>query len=345
MDTTVAQDPTPTTTNIPAGEAAPPIVEAPDAPESIADHAEQFGPEPREPRPANTGQFAPPKPDDRRRAQSQRATPEDVAEINRLTKELRETEQRLADKDPDAKASPRVKTLKRQLAALKALEQPAPVPAAPKAVPPMPAADAPKAKAIGAEFSEKKPDIADFQAETDPLEAWMLAVQRWDRKRERFEEQQQQYTEQMKAEEQSVIDAANSAITSFKATKPDFDTVTAPLVSRHLPPILLNAIVRHDKRAEVMYHLGQQSDLVDELVLLTDGKTLSDASVAAVQRRLTASLSAVQAPDRPPATPRYTPPPPPNPVRTGPIKTADEPPGETASISEHTKYYGPKRRQ
>lgn len=342
-----------TTTAPPVVESTPPVTETElvETPaESIADHAAQFSPERQDneiPKtPANTGQFANKPPDAKHKAASQRATPEDVQEINRLTRELRETEQRLADKDPHAKDSPRIKTLKRQLAALKALEQPASV--APSTTTQPPAAIAAPKPAIAetaTEFTEPRPKIDLFANEEDPLDAYMLALNRWDRKREKFEESQQ-HAQQLEAANREEIDRiAWDRIQTFAASKPDFEQVTRAFSQRDLPAVLFQAIKRHDKTGEVVYHLAQHPELADQLIFETDGKPLSDAHVAFMQRRLTAALGqAAQVPDRPPVTPPYIPPKPPNPVRTGTLKTADDPPGEASSISDHKKYFGRKAR-
>ena len=328
----------PAATEQPPVEPSAPVPETPQEPlepvetESIEDHASQFGPK-REP--ANTGQFANKAPDKPHKAQSQRATPEDVQEINRLTRELRETEQRLADKDPDAKASPRIRTLKRQIAALKALETPATT--VKESTPP---AAAHPAFTAPTEFSEPKPKIEQFQDQEDPLDAYMLALARWDRKRERFEDGQAQATAAYEAADRAAWDR----IEAFAKTTPDYWQVTAAFADRQLPAVLFQAIKGHDKGAAFVYHLAQHPELADALIFETDGKPLTDAHVAYVQRRLSAALGpAAQGPDRPPVTPHYIPPKPPNPVRTGPIKTADEPPDEAGSIAEHAKYFGKKR--
>jgi hypothetical protein len=100
-----------------------------------------------------------------------------------------------------------------------------------------------------------------------------------------------------------------------------------------------------DRGPEYVYYLGQHQDVLDELVLLTEGKAVTDASVAVVQRRLKQSAQAAQSTGSAAVmTPPYTPPKPPNPVRTGPIKAADELPDDTASIAEHAKHFLPKRR-
>lgn len=311
-----------------------------EAPVSIADHAEQFGPS-REP--ANTGQFANKPADARHKAASQRATPEDVAEINRLTKELRETERRLGEKDPDATSSPRVRALKRQIAALKALEAPAPEP--PKAPEKAPEPVKAQSQPTSGTFDEKEPTYADFEGDPakypDPYAAYIKATARYEARKERWEAAQHEQAARQEAEYRETVVAHTDRVKAFASKTPDFNTVTAELMDRVFPAILLQAVIKHDRGPEFMYYLGQHPELADELVLMTDGKPVTDAYVATVQRRLSTALGqAAHQPDRPPAAPPFIPPKPPNPVRTGPIKTADDPPGEAASIAEHAKYYG-----
>lgn len=334
----------------------PVSIETPEGPEpsvSIADHAAQFSPDrpsPAEPEdipktPANTGQFANKQPG-RHHAQSQRATKEDVEQINTLTKELRELEAKAADKDPHAKDSPRVRTLKRQIAALKPIVEP---PTSPTPAQSTIAETKPAITEKPGEFSEKEPVFEDFSADPtkypDPLAAWMRAVARYEARKERWEESQQQQTSQAEAQERAQIDKFNASRTEFEKSTPDFAPVTEKFMAEvFLPPVLLNAIVRDVVLGpKFVYHLAQHPDLADELILLTHEKPLTDAFVATVQRRLTKEVqgAAVSTGSAPPPRP-YSPPKPPNPVRTGPIKTADEPPDQAASIAEHRKHYGPR---
>lgn len=324
----------------------PEVSETPEPAVSIADHASQFSPdraesEPEEiPKtPANTGQFANKPPDAKKHtAASQRATPEDVAEINKLTRELREAEQRLADKDPDAKASPRVRTLRRQLAALRALETPAPAKTETTAAP------VPRETASTSEFTDKEPEIEDFANDPDPYKAWTKAQIKWESKRDRFEATQQQRTAESEQQYRQENEQAQQRVEAFAQTKPDFDQVTAKIATKNIGPLMVKVVTVSDKGPEFVYHLAQHPDLLDELVFETHDKPITDTNVAVLQRRLTQALSqgqAVSTGSVAPARP-YTPPKPPNPVRTGPIKTADEPPDQAGSIAEHRKHFGPK---
>jgi len=321
------------------------ITETPEPAVSIADHASQFSPDRAESEdaeipktPANTGQFANKPPDARHRASTQRATPEDVQEINKLTKELREAEQRLADKDPDAKASPRVKTLRRQLAALKALEAPAPAKTETTAAPVL------RDTSATSEFADKEPEIEDFANDPDPYKAWTKAQIKWEAKRDRFEATQQQRTAEAEQRYQQETSQAHERVEAFAQSKPDFDQVVGKIATKNIGPLLVKVVTVSDKGPEFVYHLAQHPDLLDELVFETHDKPITDTNVAVLQRRLTQALSqgqAVSTGSVAPARP-YTPPKPPNPVRTGPIKTADEPPDQAGSIAEHRKHFGPK---
>lgn len=344
---TIQEIPTPAETP----ETLDPVVAAVESLEpskSIADHASQFSPDRKEtveiPKtPANTGQFANRPPDAKHRASTQRATPEDVAQINTLTKELRELEGKLADKDPDAKASPRIKTLKRQIAALKALDAPVTTKTEPEPVK--------KPEPVAATFDEKEPVLEDFSDTTkypDPYLAHARALAAYDRKKEAADaERTAAETAKLEAQK-ATIRAYHERATAFKATTPDFDPVVKAFYETDHPEALTQAIIRDDKGPELVYHLAQHQDWLDEMVLLTHQRAPTDAFVAAVQRRLgkelasrtqVASTGSTVPPSRP-----YSPPRPPNPVRTGPIKTTDEPPEKASSIAEHAKYFSPKAR-
>ncbi len=323
--------------------------------DSLADHESQFNqpgrvedgplnpdadPDEIPKTPANTGQFA--NRDGRHRASAQRATPEDVVEINKLTKELRELETKVADRDPDAKAAPRLRTLKRQIAALRALDappEPKPVPRETPRYTPPPSDD-------------KEPAFEDFSADPgkypDPLAAWMKATARYEARQERQEESRQREAQSQQAQDQQEIMQWHQHQADFRAQKPDYAAVAGDFFQRNIGEVLVKAIVKAgDKGPAFVYHLAQHPELADELILLTHGKPVEDAFVATMQRRLTRELGQSQAaPTRSavPATPTYTPPPPPNLVRTGPIKSEDELPGDESSLADHERAFSRKRR-
>ena len=350
-----------TATIAPPSEPTTPVTETPapepttEAPVSIADHAEQYAPASREP--ANTGQFAT-RPADARpshKAQSQRATPEDVTEINRLTKELRERERQLAEKDPDAlKDSPRIRALKRQIAALDAtLTPPAPAAAPAKPTPPTPA---PKPSQAPAAFTDAEPKLDDFASSDDPYRDYMRALSRYDRKKEAWESSRQQFdadTQRQQQERMAREDAEMGAKIAtfaerqrtFIASKPDYQQQIAKTQGLPNPtPLLHAAIIDDDKGPEIVYYLAQHPDVYTEMLLHSDGKPVTEQSVALLRRILNQRVQ-VASTGSTAAAPAYIPPKPPNPVRTGPTRTTDEPPGEGASIADHARYYHPSKRR
>lgn len=323
--------------------------------ESIAEHAAQFQPEAQRERAeelaeqrrenaatqkrTDRGEFD----SGRHRAKSQQAGPEDVETIRTLTKELRTKEEELRKAKPDAfgNDSPRVLTLKRQIRAIEAdlaEAKPKPAPAPARSEPPARVA-APSMN--GKAFDEKEPTIDDFLDKPDPYAEWTKEWNRWDRKRERFEESRQ--SEQMATENarQAYIGAHQQRLTAFAAKTPDFAEKTYDFAKRDIPAVLLNAVIGHDRGPEFVYYLAQNPSIADELVFQTAGMPLTDDFVATVQRRLLGHLEAAKTGSAPVARP-YTPPKPPNPVRTGSVQPSDDPPGESGSIADHARYYGPK---
>jgi hypothetical protein len=278
-----------------------------------------------------SGRFQP-----RHRAKSQEAAPEDVKEIQALTKQLREKEAELAKHDPNAvNGSKRLLNLKRQIKALDAdlaSYQPKPV-------------DKPKAEPVPATFEEKEPTLADFADQPDPYLAFTRALGAYDRRKEAFEAKKTEATTAVSEARKQKIDAYQARTQAFAAKTPDFDTVTKPVIATNLPELLVAAIIESDKGPEFVYALGQHSDVLDEFVLLTDSKPVTEALVASVQRRLSQRVQAAPTGSAAESLPSYIPPRPPNPVRTGPIRTGEELPGDDASLAEHERAYGPKRRR
>lgn len=341
-------------------ETTPADVETPA--ESIADHAAQFQPDAQQRvaqsiadarreqaatqrREPASGQFQEGRV--KHRAQSQQASAEDVKAINELTKELRTKEAELAKVRPDeSNESPRLKALRRQIKAIEAdlaEAQPKPAPAT------MPAASArstpPSEPAPAGTFTDKEPDLNDFLDQPDPYASWVKEWNRWDRKRERAEDLQRTAAEARVQAERDVLTKHQQRMTTFAQQTPDFTATTQALMGQMLPTPLLRAIAEDDNGPAFVYHLAQHPALVDDLTLLAYGRDAADDQfVATLQRRLAQHVAAVKTGSAP--VPRtYTPPKPPNPVRTGSVQTADEPPGEGSSIADHARYYGPQARR
>lgn len=277
------------------------------------------------------------------RTHSQRASADDVETINALTRELRTKEAELAKVRPDALAgTPRLLSLKRQIKAIEAeLHEHQPKPEPPPERPSAPSAPAKPATA----FDVKEPVLTDYEAEEDPYTSWLLAKAEWNFEKRAFDRAETARKEAAQQTEQQTMAAHIGRIETFRKAHPDYDAViAADTHTEPPPPALARAIIGHDKSAEFLYHLGQHPEFFDEMLLLTEGRPVSDTLVAIVQRRL---LQRVQAESTGAAAPRIvTPGPrPPTPVRTGPIHAGDTVPGDESSLAEHEKAFGTRRRR
>ncbi len=278
------------------------------------------------------GRFQP-----RHRAESQQATPEDVTEIKALTKTLREKEAELAKLNPDSVAgSKRLLNLKRQIKALDAdLESYKPKAAETKAEP---------AKPVPV-FDAKEPTLEQFADQPDPYLAFTRALAKYDRQKEAFDSRKTDADESVKAARAGKIAAYQARTQTFAQAHPDFDAVTKAMIASNLPELLVAAIIESDKGPEYVYHLAQHQDILDDLMLVTDGKPVTDASVAIVQRRLAQrGTQDAQTGSSAPPPAAFIPPRPPNPVRTGPIRTGEDVPGDDASLAEHERAFNKRRR-
>jgi hypothetical protein len=281
-----------------------------------------------------TGRFQP-----RHRAASQQAKPEDVSEIQALTKTLREKEAELAKANPDSVAgSKRLLNLKRQIAAVEA-ELGTYRPKEQEKV------DAKATPSQPATFDEQEPTLDQFADQPDPYLAYTRALGRYDRKKEAFDAAQQGREDGDKAARQAELTAFGARVQAFADAHKDYDTVTGPMQKMNLPPLLVASLIKSDKGPESVYYLAQHQDVLDELVLLTDSKPVNDSLVAMVQRRLSQRVQAanVTGSAAPPQT--FIPPRPPNPVRTGPIRTEETLPGDDASLAEHEQAFNKRRRR
>lgn len=269
---------------------------------------------------------------ERHRARSDRARPEDVPRIQKLTAKLREAERRLAELE--AKGTPKVE---------------APL------VPPTPQIpNAPEART----FTEREPVIDDFANEADPYLALSRAYAKWDRRREAFEAEQAattavatQATENAVRQHEEWLRAAGAAYTAreqaFAGRTPDYHAKVQAIAASNGPatPLLLHSLLVSDNGPELVYYLATHPSVYDEMVLLTDGKPITEHSVALTQRQLTARSQAAQTGSVTAAPFVKSIPKPPNPVRTGPMKSGDDPPGDGHSVADHARYWGPSARR
>ncbi len=293
--------------------------------ESIAAHAEQFNPPKLErvPEPAR----------ERHRAQSQRATAADVPRINELTKKLREAEAEIA-----------------RYKAVPARVEPSPPSVKPAASVVSPASTS-ATIAPSSGFTDPEPTLAQFADKDDPYLAYNRALAAWDRKKERFDERQtEQTTRASEAATQQIKEwetAHGTRMTAFKASHPDFDEKLAQASQEDadLPPVLYHAILRDDNGPEILYHLLTHPVELDDMRLRAVALPPTDSSVALLQRRLRPYAQQAATTGSAASVTQVLAPRPPNPVRTGPMHTGDEPRGEQGSIADHAKAFDPSRRR
>jgi hypothetical protein len=288
----------------------------------------------------------------RHKAASQKASPEDVKEIQALTVTLREKEAELARVKPGESLSPRVAALKRQIRGIEAdLAD-----AQPRSERVIPSAE-PEKKANGATstgdvFNETEPKLEDFakdEKRVDPYGDWMLARSRWDRKKEAWDAKQTEAVETAKQSEDQLNARHHAAAKAFEKTHPDYFVKVADAVkSGHdLPPVVIAAIRADDKGPELLYALLGQPDEMDRLLLTMSQTPVTASSVVAMRRELTRVATrgaAGTSGAAPVARRREAPPAPITPVRTGPVETGDDEPGDEASLAAHEAAFHRRRR-
>lgn len=304
---------------------------------SIADHEAQFGTT-RPPAEAETE----PQRRERHRAKSQRAGVEDVGRIGELTKKWRGEEERA----------------NKLASELDQLRRAAQAPVTPKVEPsretPKPAGDKFTFDTIDA-FIEKHAGTIDaaeiYEAYQD---AKREAYADWRDEQKAVKARSAEDTKARDEAEQKATAAYQTKLAAFVSTKPDFaqkfTAAEKELTDRNIgfPLVLEKAIKEDDNGPELLYHLLSHPADFDEMLLLADGKSVSPTSVALLRRRLSTLVSRSQAVLTGSAVATASPslaPRPPNPVRTGPMKTGDEPPGEGHSIADHAKHWGERARR
>ena len=317
MDTELVN---PATQTPPPGEMAPPSTEAP---VSLADHAAQFDPKrPPDAPPTDAMPATPPTDRPRHCAKSQQASAADVPRIAELTKKLRD-----AERERDE--------WKSKVAAPIAVAEPAKPVLPEKPIP-----------------SGAKPTWKQFEDEIGTkYDSWAAAQDAYADARDDWRDQQgkQAQNEQaFKASEETLIKGYVERAQETAKAVPDFfeKTGAAKAALDAAPELLTIAVITDDKGPEIAYYLATHPETLAELSLLTDGKSVTQHSVALLQRR----LSSYRLPAAPiasaPAIPPHTPAPrPPNAMRTAPMKTGDDLPGEGHSLAEHRRAFDPKARR
>lgn len=260
------------------------------------------------------------------RAKSQQAGPADAPRIAELTKKWRDAERRA--EEAERRASTRIpETPDRRAAPV----EPPKAPAGEKFT--FESAD---------DWMARHPELAVAEAYQEWELARLDARDEWRDSRKAAETTKQTQT-QAAEQEFSTFQEREQA---FRTAHPDYDTVMAAstiTVDADLHPALNIAVRKHDKPGEIKYYLAQHPDFFDEMLALTYHQPISDSFVALVQRRLSSRLQAAPTGSAAPLRAPSPAPRPPNPVRTGPMNTGDDLPGDDSSLAEHERAFGKKR--
>ncbi len=258
---------------------------------------------------------------ERHRAKSQDASPEDVPRIRELTAKLRAAE--------------------RERDELKARTS------APAATTPESAPATKRSGELSSGFTDPKPTIASLIAKgvDDPYAELPDAVLEWHEKKRAFEQAQKEAdvkaTESIETIKASFLDKE----TEFRKAHADYDDVRQLGSDEPLTPLLGMAILTSDNGPAIVYHLAQQPTEFYALLSETLDRPPTDRAVELLRRRLEARVQAATTGSAAPTKVSPSAPRPLNPVRTGPIRSGAELPGDEASLSEHEKVWGPKRRK
>lgn len=259
----------------------------------------------------------------RHRARSQRASAADVPRINELTAKLRATE---AERD-----------------ALKAGRSSTP-PAS--VLPPhVQQAQTPPAPVTTQAFSTPAPAFKDFLAKLAPHETYDDAVQRHAEAVADWRWQRGQHDQAQQATQKEFYNTFKARTDDAAKAYPDFQAVALDAESKIPPGSFIDSWVwEHPTGAHVLYHLQKNQDEIARIHALPPFEQLSELSL--LGQRLSQPRTVAATTGSAPAPVAVTPAPrPPNPVRTGPVKAADEPPGDNASMAEHERFYHKPRRR
>jgi hypothetical protein len=254
------------------------------------------------------GKFLPNK-----RAKSAQATPADVPRIQELTRKLRERDAELESLRRPAAAPPRA--------------APAPAPAPPAAT-----AQAPRLQA--------------FIDQLKPEEDYNLAVERHAEAMADYTIWRREQALQQQQAERQFAQTFSQKVQGARERYQDFDEVALQAPSTIPPGSLVDRwIWEHKTGADVLYHFQKHPDELPQVLALPPLDQLE--TLALLAQRVSASPRGKAVATGSTAAPVNSQVPrPPNPVRTGPMRGGDEPPGADASLSAHEQfYYGSKRRR
>lgn len=326
--------------------AADPIdAEIPGDESSIADHAAVFGAS----NPALEGEdkerLDKVRERVRHRARSQEASPEDVPRIQKFTKDLRDRDEQLAARD-------------KRIAELEARLTPSQPPASstrdarslePAGAPPVGGSE--PARSATLEPTRPKPREEEVGTKYKLYEDFADDLIDWkDEQREAkraVADQARQSQDNQALVQQAFYkghEAYAAKLVEFRKTHPDYDELAKQHEKTQMPPVAHAALLFHDNGPALVYYLFQHPDVLAEVHFVLDGKPLTHENVAHATRWLTSRTQAASTGSAAPTPPVTLGPRPPNPVRTGPMKTTDDAPDDDSSIADHEKWLKQRRR-
>lgn len=281
----------------------------------------------------------------RHRARSQEASPEDVPRIRKLSTDLRDRDEQLAARDK------RIAELEARLTPSRPPTSSVTEPRSPgPAAPPRVAGDDPsrtatpeptRPKPSEDEVGTKYKTYADF---VDDFSDWK------DEQREAkrtLADQARQSQDNQALVQQAFYkghEAYAAKLVEFRKTHPDYDALAKQHEHTQMPPVAHAALLFHDNGPALVYYLFQHPDVLAEVHFVLDGKPLTHENVAHATRWLTSRTQAATTGSAAPTPPVTLGPRPPNPVRTGPMKTTDDAPDDDSSIADHEKWLKQRRR-
>jgi hypothetical protein len=322
-------------------------VEPPHVPVVVAEDDDAGEADTRDGRRAPDGRFQP-----RHRAASQRATPDDVATINDLTRRIKAAEEADgADIARNEGESDRVYTLRRRAEVLerrRAAAQAAPesravhttAPAAPVA----PAASRAAAPVASADDPEPNPEDAAAYPDGQYDRKFIGDLSRWHARQEHRALRDQ---DAKTASEQAVLRTFATRVDAAKTKYADFDAIAfAPTAAQIPEGSATDIFIMEDEAgAEVLYHLRKNPAELRDILgkpVLAQLKALALLSQRLMSPPARAQAVTTGSAAMPPvaAVPRS-----PNPVRTSPVSVNTGSPSDDDSLEAHeAHYYGRNRR-
>lgn len=319
---------------------------------SLSEHEATFSPEARNEAPVETDDDGEPVQRTRHRARSQQASPEDVAQIRDWSARARAAEEAagIARNDGESERVYRLR-VRTELAeaARQARSAPKPEPVRQSAPAPV-VAPAPTPAASTDAPTRPEPSEDEIGTKYQTYAEFTRDQARWVIEQDRAEQARAAEQQQLQQSQQAQISSYQQRVNAFVAKQPDYNEVVQAAMADFgadfkIAEPAFQVFLTHDNGPQMLYHLLTHPDQLAEMQALWEGKPASHANVALATRWLQSRVQAVSTGSVAPTPPVIPAPRPPNPVRTGPMKTGDELPSDTDSLSKHEKAFAPWSRK